>query len=144
HRAAKPRRVCSAAAATRHAAPLLPPSRSPAPNWMPARPTERCRKYAESAARDPGLQRIPGAEGNADARGPADDLNREGPSRRRSCVGRRLAGQRQKLRAPDTLAMRGVETAGDDEGGAGHGPDIGDLAEHHEAENADPDQLGVG
>jgi len=29
-------------------------------------------------------------------------------------------------------------------GGAGHGPDVRHLAEDHEAEEADPDQLGVG
>ena len=39
--------------------------------------------------------------------------------------------------------MRGVETAGDDEDSAAHGPDIRHLAEDHEAEDTDPDELGV-
>jgi len=41
------------------------------------------------------------------------------------------------------LAMGRIEPAGDDETSAGHGPDIRDLAEYQEAENADPQQLRI-
>src|SRR4030081_3193051 len=61
----------------------------------------------------------------------------------RSGVGRRLGRQRQKLTPPDTLAVRGVETAGDDEYSAGHGPDIRQFAEDQEAEDTDPQQLSI-
>src|ERR1700687_2824360 len=60
-----------------------------------------------------------------------------------SRVGRQLGLQHRKLRPPDTLAVRGIETAGDDEYSAGHGPDIRQFAEDHEAEDADPQELGV-
>src|ERR1700722_8135512 len=62
----------------------------------------------------------------------------------RSRVRRQLAAQRHQLQAPDPLAMRRIEAAGDDEYRAGHGPDIRQFAENQEAENRDPQQLGVG
>ena len=40
--------------------------------------------------------------------------------------------------------MGDVEAAGDDEGRAGDGEDIGDLAEDEVPENADPEQLRIG
>jgi len=39
--------------------------------------------------------------------------------------------------------MGSVEPAGDDEDRAGHGPDVGYLAEDQEAEDADPEQLSI-
>jgi len=46
--------------------------------------------------------------------------------------------QRQELRTPHPLAMRGVEAAADDDGGADDGPGIGHFAEHQETEDRDP------
>src|SRR5260370_30964201 len=60
-----------------------------------------------------------------------------------SGVGRQLGLQRQKLRPPDTLAVCGIKTAGDDEDSTGDGPDIRQFAEDQEAEDADAEELGV-
>ena len=62
------------------------------------------------------------------------------------CVRRSATARRngQQLRPPHPLAMGGVESAGDDEGGAGDRPDVGHFAENQEAEDADPQQLRVG
>src|SRR5690349_3354091 len=62
----------------------------------------------------------------------------------RSGVGRGLADRLQQLRAAHALAVRGVETARHDKAGADHGPSVRNFTEDEEAEQADPQQLGVG
>src|SRR5690242_18859784 len=59
----------------------------------------------------------------------------------RSGVGRGLTDRLKQLRTPHPLAMGGVKTARHDEAGADDGPAVGDLPEHEEAEQADPEQL---
>src|ERR1043166_9143642 len=57
---------------------------------------------------------------------------------------RRRLGLDRRLQPAHALAVRGVEAAADDHRGAGDGPEIRDLAEHEEAEHADPHQLSIG
>src|SRR3982074_3585166 len=104
---------------------------------MPAHPPGHEAITASDASR-PGVART-----RQSGTGPSARSQSAGHSSGRSGVGRRLSRQRQKLRPPDTLAVRGVETAGDNEYGAGHGPDVRHFAEDEEAEDADPQQLRI-